>query len=264
MFEAFTWIFKKENFKKHYILLLVLNIFSILPVILLLTGIIKSLIGACIALLLAFLSALPLCGYYWNLVENIIDADTDISANSIYNGKIKSCLKIDLPELNFGKLLWRGIASLVANILLITAYTLLMFSVGFCAGFSGAYFNQFSTLFAPLQLFAIGIGVLMFYLFIPALFWNYAKNNSVVAILNIGKAIYITGNYTGRYLCKIFQMIFIYLVNVLILFLISFPIVLINPQIGIIFQYVAAIPLGVYFMFVYAYVLGTLAPNEEF
>ena len=59
-------------------------------------------------------------------------------------------------------------------------------------------------------------------------------------------------------------MIFIYLVNVLILFLISFPIVLINPQIGIIFQYVAAIPLGVYFMFVYAYVLGTLAPNEEF
>lgn len=265
MFEAFTWIFKKENFKKHYILLLVLNIFSVLPVILLLTGILKSLIGACIALLFALLSALPLCGYYWKLVENIIDADTDISANNICNGKIKTCLKIDLPELSFFKLLWRGIASLVANILLIAVYMLIVFSLGFLAGFSGTHLNQFFTLLAPIQMFAIGMGVLMFYLFIPALFWNYAKNNSVFAILNIRKAIYIAGNYPGRYIGKMFQMLFVYLVNVLILFLIGFPFAsLINTKVCNIIQYIVAIPFGVYFMFVYAYILGTLVPSEEF
>lgn len=265
MFEAYTWIFKKENFKKHYILLLVLNIFSVLPVILLLTGIIKSLIGACIALLLALLSSLPLCGYYWKLVENIIDADTDIFANNIYNGKIKTCLKINLPELNFFKLLWRGIASFVANILLITTYTLIMFSLGFLAGFSGAHFNQFATSFVPVQVCAILIGLLMFYLLVPALFWNYAKNNSVFSILNIQKAIYIAGNYPGRYIGKIFQMLFAYLVNVIILWLIGFPIaLLVNIKVCNIIQYIVAIPLSAYFTFVYAYISGTLAPSEEF
>lgn len=244
MFEAFIWMFKKENFKKHYLILICCSLLTNLTLILFLMGKITSIISMAFAGLIMFITGLFLCGYFWNLTENIIDAEADISANTVYNGKIKTFLKIELPTLKIFKLIWRGFASIIANILILIPYFLLI------------YLANLSAAVKPSTLMLLPFIMLFYLLFFPALFWNYAKSNSVFAVLNITKAVYIMGNYPGRYIVKAFQLAVIYILfTVLTVFL---------TNTTDIFVYIAILPVAIYLTLVYAYILGTLVPNEEF
>lgn len=275
MFEPFVWIFKQENWKQNAkFLCLVPFGFLIIFLLLYFAGTMLCLHNAvaqwslCLLALLILFSALLLVqGYFWELVENIIFRGTDIVASDIYNGKIKQVYKIDLPELKVFKLIWRGLASIVATILMCLPAVLLIFTSAITLEYTTV--NVFTV--AGYSFGTIGICILVF-IFTPALLWNYAKQNSVVAVWNIRKAIYIIGNYTGKYLLNSLIFFLFYaaqeLFMVLLAKLLLFGTFDVN-SIGI-FQVVriGLFALISYFMmlyslYVYAYLLGTIAPSDE-
>ena len=140
-------------------------------------------------------------GYFWELTEKIINRESDIQANSVYNGKIKKTYKFELPEFGIAKFIWHGFASIIANTIMVIPYMLLLFL--------GIKNNSFCT-FPQILV----ISLILFAILIPALLWNYAKQNSVFAVLNIPKAVNIIGNHLFRYLKTIILLFIIYLINV--------------------------------------------------
>ena len=96
---------------------------------------------------------------------------------------------------------------------------------------------------------------LFFFAFMPALLWNYAKQNSVFAVWNVPKAVYIIENYFFRYIWNTILFVLFYLLNFFVLYQIY-------QQFGNI-VYLAAGILYLYSLHVYAYLLGTLTPLND-
>ena len=105
--------------------------------------------------------------------------------------------------------------------------------------------------------------------FIPALLWNYAVRDSVFAVWNIRKAIYIMGNYTGKYIWNTLLFIIFYLVDYALIAAIAFILGLNNIEPGfwsgirLLIFYIFSYIQYLYCIYVYAYLLGTIAPPHE-
>ena len=275
MIQPFIWMFKHKDFKEHFRyfvrVLLMFFISNIILTFFLLTGhqIIAKHIQLILIIVSFFLYAAPfLClqGYMWELTGNIISRDWDIVANSVYNGKIKQVYKIEFPETKTLRLIWRGIASVVANILMAIPLILLLLISGVLGVLGCKIFN--TSVFAnPAYPFALIGAVLMYWFLIPAFLWNYAHRDSVVAVWNLRKAVYIAGNYTGKYILNstifcIFNFVVSFLVQVL------FILGQISPTIPFIFVILHTVGVISYFIYIYciyvdAYLLGTIAPPHE-
>ena len=267
--EAFIWMFKKENFKKHFLFLIFTSILLFIFVIayfvaISFINIANPIYGILLVILGYILSLFPIffpLGYFWELVNNIINRESDILANQIYDGKIKKVYIIDLPHTNVFKLIWRGFSSIVANIFIILPYIYLIYLA-----------KNNETLVNP-DILVITISIL-FYLLLPALLWNYAKQNSVVATLNIPKAVFLVGNYTFSFLKGLFFLAIIYLGNLFIdyffiqllckLSLAGTEIKSILFLFGIFLYSIFTMIKSYYFIYVNAYILGTIIPIQEF
>lgn len=210
MLKPFVWMFSTENFKKHFLYLFFTYFKFVIP------AIIFYITGYYIANDFSFWSYLAsgvlffapfLCiqGYFWELTSQIISREWDIEGASIYNGKIKQTYQIKFPELNTLKFIWRGIASIVANIIMFCPLIMLFYFSAF-TGIFGTQLLGTNMFENPSYYYAAILAWIIYGFLTPALLWNYAKQDSVVAVLNYRKAIYITGNYTGKYIlnCIIF------------------------------------------------------------
>ena len=274
MFEAFVWMFKKENFKKHFMLLATLSpilyvagfVVAVLALLVGGYGQIDTYIMLGVAVLLWLSGGCLPSGYFYDMTEKIIDRETRYTASNIYDGKApKSYFVFDLPEFNLFKHIWRGIASIIATSLMILPYLLLMIVSIFTGVLTGTLYQV-----NPL----IYIGVYFFYcFFFPALLWNYARRNSVFAVLNIFKAINIIGNYTFAYIWRVVVFILIfafnYIIDHFIVEIAGLSSTSTVDDISVVKIITMLLVFGViwvknlYFWFVYAYLLGTLAPSDE-
>ncbi len=278
MIQPFIWMFKHKDFKEHFWYLAGILIKFFIPAIILsiflflFPNFLQINFQIALLILTALLFAAPfLClqGYMWKLTENIISRDWDIVANSVYNGKIKQVYKIELPELKTFKLIWRGIASVVANILMAIPLIMLLLISGFIGAIGCRFFNM-SVFANPAYPYALIGAVLIYWFLIPAFLWNYANRDSVVAVWNLRKAIYIAGNYTGKYILNstifcIFNFIISFFIS-LIQTILSFGQALTNT--AFLFVILLLIGIIIYFIYIYciyvdAYLLGTIAPPHE-
>lgn len=252
--QPFIWMFKIKDFKQHFWYLICLSI--ILYVLCIGLAFIPipepfKFLTKGISYLLSTIPGLYIVGYFWNLTEQIINREKDIDANNIYDGKIKETYTITLPELNFIDNIWRGIASIIATILLAIPFAIIMLA-GFKQG----------TLAALPPAFALFIPAFLC-MFFPALFWNFAYRGSVVAVWNIRKAIYLVGNYPLKYFVNVFTMVVINIISTAIDYFLS-TFALSKANLIIITIVYAIIGLKyLYFIFVNAYLLGTIAPTSE-
>lgn len=260
--EAFVWMFKKEDFKKHFIFVILSTIalFVLSVVFIHLLGFVElpgilNLYKNYIYLPIAFLPIFLPLGYFWDLTENIIYRKSTVQMNNVYDGKFKKIYNINLPSLNIFKLIWRGFASIVANIIMIIPYLIIIF----ISAFAGVL-RQVS----PVLIITF---LIMFWLLVPPLLWNYAKQNSVTAVLNIFVAINIIANHTLRYIKMIFLFILAGIINyaldVYFAKLISTNISAPLNIVLIFFIIVSIILRYFYFNYVYAYILGTLMEEEN-
>ncbi|MCM1002746.1 MAG: hypothetical protein NC408_00210 [Candidatus Gastranaerophilales bacterium] len=257
MLEPFFWMFHLKDFKKHFLFIFLLGLISyVLGFALIYTPIPKE-IGALVTALLWVLPAIYTAGYFWNLTEEIINRDWDIILHNIYDGIIKEYYEIQLPELNIGKNIWRGIASIVAMTLLWIPFVIII------------WMGVMSHVFMSLPRIAAILIPLFFAFFAPALLWNYAYKNSIVSVWNIRKAIYLMGNYPFRYLFN--TIIFIILAaassfidgfagNFMKVAFTSGDIVGMILSALILFLLTVK---NIYLIYVYAYLLGTIAPTSE-
>ncbi len=265
MFEPFSWMFKNNKFKEHFKYLFLILFRFMIPIIILSCVILfdKDLpplwgyILVALSIILFIIPFMCINGYFWTLTECIINRETDIQGANIYNGKIKECNKITLPEISTKKFIWRGISSTVAIALLAVPIFLLLTSTAALSTISSF----------PIQ---VAIAILIFLcLFIPALLWNYAARDSIFAVWNIRKAIYIMGNYTGKYIFNTVLCVIVFILNSAIIALITAAFgvestttgtdSIIKSAIISIFSYM----IFLYSLYVYAYLLGTITPNCE-
>ncbi len=266
MLEPLIWMFKIHDFKKHFLL------FSLIGLVCyVITGILYSYAENTWFYLSTFwklaifpltisIFAIPLIcltGYFWNLSDNIINRENDIIASSIYSNKIKKINKICLPDWNFKNFIWRGISSIFATVLLLVPLYLIINNLG-SKEMNGTLQSVLSIL-----VFAL----------IPAFMWNYARKNSITAILNIPNAIHIMGTYTGRYILNAiifsvvtllfvfvaYQLFNIFELNNLFIHFSNINQNLIHITIFCIFIY----EISIYWLFISAYLLGTIAPTSE-
>lgn len=269
--EAFIWMFKEKEFKKHffYLFFCVLILTAILigisfylyfnPVI---AQVEPRIYIALWLLIYGLVIGFLLNGYYFELTENIINRDYDIQASNLYDGNVKKLIKFELPTLDLKKLLWRGFASTIAIIImLIPCFLIILISK------STGNINQ-----VPWQLYLTAAALFLF--LVPGLMWNYAMQNSVVATLNIPKAVYIMGNYPLQYFKTILMLLGIFSINFLYHFISSLIMNisgiredLFNPdviKIIILLIYVLIdTTIRIYCIFANAYILGTLVPTDE-
>lgn len=269
MMNAFVWMFKEKDFKKHFMLLIKwLLILSVIPIALTMLYflypfedfLIKTGLLILIALFCLFPSLLPM-GYFWELTENIIDRTYEIQSNEIYDGKIKKVYKIKLPEFSVKKFVWRGFASIVANIIMFALYASLLF----------LYIKNTAEYEFPMEFCIFTWGLLA--LLVPALLWNYARQNSIFAVLNIPKAIYIIGNYFFRYLGTLILLFIVCIINV---FLDGFVVQCVSPFItgvfglqnvlifmGLLIYVLFTILKNFYLIYVTSYILANIVPESE-
>ena len=283
MIESLIWMFKTKKFKNHFLFLLSFEvILFLLGLLLILLAVpFRNTFFASALIILSIVcfivSFLFLQGYFWELTEAVIKRDTDIDATTHYNGKIKVINIIKLPELKFKRLIWRGIASIVASVILFipVIYILLGLSITAVDTIKLLNMNTQQTILMYKYL------VLFICMFIPALLYNYASKDSVFAVLNLPHAIYLIGNYTWRY----FKNTFLFLI---FLFSYAFLMNMITTSFGLNFSTASAetghnilsisganilfsgiillfftLIFRIYFIYVNAYLLGTIAPKEE-
>lgn len=273
--EALYWMFKQVEFKKHSkYLFAVYLIFIAVSIVLFFIGelfkdnvIVQLLLYS--ALMIAFVCPIfCLLGYFWELTGNIIDRDVDILSSQVYDHKIKEINKIELPEIKTGKFIWRGIASIVANLMLLFPI-MLLFSLSSINEILEFYSVNTNYSLLVFLIFFVSIGF-----FIPALLWNYARRNSVFAVWNIHKAIYIMGNYLGRYLKNTFLFLLLTLANFFVTSFLTSILGLANVDIVQTHDFLTIFKVGtlmlinyatsIYWLYVNAYLLGTIAPPCEF
>lgn len=255
--ESFIWMFKKEDFKKHYLYLILIFIFSLIIFFLFVTffgGTTKADIK--LEITTTVLLTLPILlshGYFWNLTENIIKRRSNINMNNIYDGKIHKTYEFDLPTLNPFKLIWRGFASSIASIFLVLPYALVLLISFLTGGFCRT----------PMPV--IIASMVFFCMLIPPLLWLYAKENSVTAVLNIHKAISLISDYPGRYFKMVLTFLFVYIINFIPDNYMSQALTTdtnINPIFIIIYLIIFVLK-SFYLIFVNAHILGTFLVEQE-
>ena len=269
MIEPFLWMFKTENFSKHVFYLCLTYIkFFVLAAIAFILGVVfftsMPLVSVIYYVIGGFFLICPLLcvqGYFWALTENIISRDWDINASSIYNGKVKDVFKVKLPEIKTAQFIWRGVASIVATAMMFIPFVLLLTS------------GTLLTTLTSLPLPTVIVMYIFLCSFIPALLWNYASRDSVFAVWNIRKAIYLMGTYTGKYCLNVLLFLIFYLLDYALLALLAIilgvndtssilamdPFTIVKVALFYIISYVQYI----YCIYVYAYLLGTIAPPHE-
>lgn len=261
LFEPFIWIFKYEILKKHFLYLFFFTIICLILAPVVTFAIFKFIdisgiqyYSAVPAIILTLLPILLLQGYFWKLTEAMIEREFDIKSASVYNGKVKEVFVIEIPQIHALKLIWRGIASIFATIILSLPFGLMIYS------------DAVKTL--PL------VNQLMYYifwgLFVPALLWNYAHKDSVVAVWNLRKAVYLMGNYPFRYIWKVLLLVLNFAVDYYALsyFIKIFGLFNLEMSAVYILKLAAVILLALlkylYDIYICAYLLGTLAPVDEY
>ena len=286
MFEPLIWMFKIPEFKKHfaYLFLMGLIFLAIAMLIPCVDVFIKqdgniyyNSIISLVQLIFLLIPILCFTGYFWALADSIINRDDDVIASNIYNGRIKTVKKISLPELKFLNFVWRGIASIFATILLCLPCYLIYSKIIV----NLQEVSQFWQWGNNIQVFYVLFLIIFVSVFIPALLWNYARRNSVIAVLNIPKAVYIMGTYTGKYVLNTFlffllSVIYAIIINEIITitgvhvdFSISTNRVLRYAISGDKIFLVSALLnminyiISIYWIFVNSYLLGTIAPTSE-
>ena len=225
MIKPLIWMFKTENFREHYWKLFrnyVIFVLLAFAIMVLSVGFkdyqLISYSLLCLSCVIFIIPFLMCQGYFWELTDEIISRDYDITASEVYNGRISQIFKIRLPRWDLKRFIWRGVASIVATIILFVPM-IAMFVFGAILGTIPAYevysipiFSIYSFGVTPMVLLC-----LMTYLIIPALLWNYAKRNSIIAVLNLRAGIYLMGNYAGRYFFNSFCFIVYYFIDYLIM-----------------------------------------------
>lgn len=284
MIEPLIWMFKTEKFKNHFLYFIIISIvcwgisFGLitfsqspeLPYYLIVNRILIIL-----GIILMILPFLCLSGYFWCLTENVIDRHQEAKVNSVYNGKAKFKEIITLPQLDFRRFVWRGIAGIVATIIM--ELPIILF---FClSSFSLANIVAFWSINPLVAEIIVILAIFLIMSIIPALLWNYARRDSIVATLNLPKAIYIIGTYTGKYIANTFLYILYSLAYGFILYFILGSFGLAIPQAGnfgqisdfniltnqiYVIYFIVNYLMGIYFIYVYAYLLGTIAPPSEY
>jgi hypothetical protein len=285
-------MFKTEYFKRHFLYLILTAVISWVVFFVYLFGIsflpvlspVTDIILKAIAVLIFMTPLLCLTGYFWCLTDNIISRELEPKLNSVYNGKADFVNKITLPDWDIPRFVWRGIASIVATIIMYIPFVLLVWLFTFNMGIMTVFLNV-SPEMAGIGLFVF---ILILSFFVPGLLWNYARRDSVVAVLNFPKAVYLVESYPGKYCLNTFLFIIFSIARSL--FVRFLAIVLgIAPYLAsarggckglggcpaisgcptgdillplIVFAVISFI-IGVYWLFVNAFLLGTVAPPSE-
>lgn len=278
MIEPFIWMFKTENFKQRFWqLIAAVGVFIFLFCVINFISCFFSqkylewfiYLDAILIMMLVFFVQ----GYFWELTSNVINREIDIEAGNIYSGKIKNIFRIEIPEFRPLKFIWRGFASAVASLLMFVPLFLLSISSIYT---SNTLVNIFRLNTQYLYVYTVCYCVLFvsFFLIMPALLWNYAKQNSVVAVWNFRKALYIVESYPLRYIGKTSLFMFYYSLNFFIAALLSSIFSITLSSISMITTSFLCCVVATLFLFivffiyiynihVYAYLLGTLTPYTE-
>lgn len=261
MLKAFSWIFKHEDCKKHFIFLITMPFIITLLVALIIMILNKFLSSILDAVYLKFIYTmiilfpiLFLHGYFWNLMTNIIERKEDITLSNIYGEKPKKEIIIELPELNAFKHIWRGFASFVATLFSFLPYYLLFFTT-FMTG------TALTSCLYTIPVLTISV-YLIYIILLPALFWNYAKTNSVVAMLDIRKGFQIIHLYPKNYILTVLMSILVTVMSSAIDFTLS-NIYSISIALTVVSAVIIYLKL-IYLIFVQAYIIGTMLPIEEY
>ena len=287
MIEPLYWMFKTDNFKEHFLYLLKFGAISYFLAFLIqfllmnyigLDKFVLNIMLQVVSIVLFVSPGLLLSGYFWCLTDNIIDREQIARANDVYDGHVNFANKIKLPDLQLGRLLWRGIASIVATIILCLPLAFLIY----------LFATNFDTILQFWQLdyvYSAIIGISMFVIIafvVPALLWNYARRDSVFAVLNIFKASYIISSYPLKYFTNVFLFIVYtvvqaYVVNIFLgilgfsaiiasLSLSSFSADLSGALFGVSTILLIALTylINIFWIYVNSYLLGTIAPPSEY
>lgn len=287
--EPFIWMFSVKNFKHHfvYLLLMAAICWGIVYALFMINGsnffatpnlyLNIAIVIAEIALFLA--PILCLTGYYWCLTDNIIGRDLEAKLDSVYNGRSPDLKNvISLPEWDVPRFIWRGIASIFATFIMYIPFTLLMMLIVFNLSLYASFYNL-----DPMRVIvAVGIVMLLVSLMIPGLLWNYARRDSVVAVLNLPKAIYLMESYPLKYFLNTFLIVVFSIARSFIMRAIvvalGFGALLTTAKApcnymqildsGLLAMYGILIVIGYiidsYWVFVNSYLLGTIAPPSEY
>ena len=268
MLEAFTYMFKIDGAKKHWLFFISLFLFSSVLsysfILIFKNEIFNSLFSFVILFLAIIIFVIPgliLNGYFWNLTDNIVYRDHDVDASLVYDGKIKNINIITLPDLNIRRHIWRSLASLVAMFIMFLPFLLIILLSAGVSVLSGG-FKDFALLYASGY---VGLIILML-LLLPSLMWNYAKQDSIFAGLNIIKAIHIIGNYPLVYIRNVVLIVIVNILGSIILYNLSLALGVsdtVVPRVSEAVYYFYSLVQGLYIIYVHAFLLGTLAPTNE-
>lgn len=275
MLEPFVWMFRNKDFKKRFLQLCLTLIVALLILIGLLfsTNVIEFTFinGQILNILLVvvcFFTSLIIQGYFWELTSNIISRNWDISASNVYSGKIKARYFIDLPKFNVIRFLWRGLASVVATTMMMLPFVLVIYTFVLTTpafNFDVEYIEELSVVYQV----SCGIVLVMLFIALPALLWNYAKRDSVFAVWNFPKAFYLIDSYPLQYIKNLILFVIFYLLNTGIIYLLNYFFMIVmqlspqeNPFVYIMIGIISTF-MYLYSLHVYAYLLGTIAPVSE-
>ena len=274
MFEPFIWMFKLPDFKIHFLKLFVVTvilsvqaIILFFPLMMLFSTANSFFVFAIYTIIAVFVFCAPILfiqGYYWELTSQIIDRSSDIISTSIYAKKVREINKITLPEWDVRRYIWRGFASIIATLIMLIPWIAVIY-----LNISQISRNNMNpAIGVPLICFAF-----LFYLLVPGLLWNYAKRDSILAPLNIPKAIYLFGNYTGKYILNIIIMFFVYVFDIVLTYILnnifgfSQMITGITGIKALLFSLSIIIPYLIfmlvkwlYLIHIHAYLIGTITP----
>ncbi len=289
LLEPFIWMFSVKNFKRHFLYLLLVGIicWAISFIIFNFIGgdffftsnLILNILFILLEIILFLTPILCITGYFWCLTDNAIRRDTDVLLNRVYDGKTSNLKNIImLPDWNLFRFIWRGIASVFASIIMYIPFVLLMILVLINLSVIASFWNLNN---AQITI-AIGILMFMLALLIPGLLWNYARRDSVLAVLNFPKAIYLMESYPKKYFLNTFLIVLFSLARSFIIRIILFALglgaavtstavpnsyaELIGSQfmIACVVCLIVGFIIDTYWIFVNAYLLGTIAPPSEY
>ena len=263
MFKAFYLMFQNEQTKKTFIkncinlflvFLIIIGLF-LLMMYLIFSESVYGLLFVFIAPLMIIPTLLSM-GYFWKMVENIIDRRTDIVSSSIYGGKVNLIESIEIPNIKFFSYIWKGFAGSVAVLIMeIPVFVLLLYCL--------IYKNE---QFIPA---VIAVQVLIWILS-PGLYWNYAKENSIFSILNVYVAGHLFENKPGRYIWNALLSIISWGICIAIAYFLEF-IIGVPSSINSVFDAVkTVIPTLIlfvpylYVLHVHAFLIGTLGNSNDF
>ena len=288
LIEPFIWMFKADRFKYHYLFLALTAVICWLLtyLIYLVSGgffnsgnFILDIVIIILELALFLAPTLCLTGYFWCLTDNVIGRNLEARYSNVYDGVADIVDVIKLPDWDLFRFIWRGIASIFASFIMYIPFSLFLILVIFNLSILAVLWDL-----DPFQVtIATGIFLLLFVLLIPGLLWNYARRDSVVAVLNIPQAIYLMESYPLKYFFNSFLIVLFSIARSLairaVIFALGFGSVLtttytsaaqieslMSSDIFMIYVIILLVSyvIDAYWIFVNAYLLGTIAPPSEY